>query len=331
MSADAVKVKLSAAHESWPLAQTFTIARGSKTHADVVVVTLQRNGKSGRGECVPYQRYGETVPQVLASLMALRGETDVALDFASIQQLPVPQAARNALDCALWDLRCKELDVPAWQMAGLAPPQPLLTAYTISLDTADAMAAAAKASNRPLLKLKLGRNGDAARLNAVRRAVPDARLIVDANEGWETAQLKAMLLACRDTGVELVEQPLPAGADAALGDLSRDCLICADESVHGMDSLEGLRGKYDAINIKLDKTGGLTEALALARAAVAQNTAIMVGCMVATSLAMAPAMLLGQFARYVDLDGPLLLQKDREPAISFEGSTMLLPPPALWG
>ncbi len=319
---------MTARHESWPLAQPFTISRGSKINADVVVVTIVKDGITGHGECVPYPRYNETVPQVLEALAAFDAQ---ALSFETIAQAALPHAARNALDCALWDWTCKRDDTPAWQRAGLAPPGPVTTAYTISLAAPGEMAQAAAAARRPLLKLKLGRPGDEQRLHAIRAAVPDTRLIVDANEGWSPDILPAMLRTCRDTQVELVEQPLPAGADHALAGLSRDCLICADESAHGLESLPELVGKYDAINIKLDKTGGLTPALALAHAARAQGLTIMVGCMVATSLAMAPAMLLGQMARVVDLDGPLLLARDREPGIRFEGSTMFPPPPALWG
>lgn len=331
MTGDVTPVKLEARHESWALGQPFTISRGTKTHADVVVVTLRDGDKVGHGECVPYPRYGETVPQVLEALDAQRNVIEAGISSDRLTALDLPYAARNALDCARWDLTCKRKGLPAWQLAGLADPAPLVTAYTISLGEAEDMARAAAQAKRPLLKLKLGKAGDAARLHAVRAAVPDARLIVDANEGWSAAELPALLRACRDTGVELVEQPLPASDDHALAGLSRDCLICADESAHGLESLPALAGKYDAINIKLDKTGGLTPALALARAAEAQGLVIMVGCMVATSLAMAPAMLVAQMARVVDLDGPLLLRHDREPGIRFDGSLMHPPPPALWG
>jgi L-alanine-DL-glutamate epimerase-like enolase superfamily enzyme len=326
-----VRYKMAARHESWPLDQPFTISRGTKTHADVVVVELSGNGVTGHGECVPYPRYHETVPQVLEALSAATPHVESGLTAGSIASLNLPYAARNALDCALWDWTCKATNTSAWKRAGLAEPQPLITAYTISLGDAADMASAAASAQRPLLKLKLGRPGDEARLHAVREAVPDTRLIVDANEGWSEDVLPAMLRACRDTGVELVEQPLPAGADDALKGLGRDCLICADESAHGLDSLQDLSGKYDAINIKLDKTGGLTSALTLARAAQDNGLVIMVGCMVATSLAMAPAMLIGQMARVVDLDGPLLLRQDREPGIRFNGSLMYPPPRALWG
>jgi L-Ala-D/L-Glu epimerase len=325
------RLSLTAAHESWPLAQAFTIARGTKTHADVVVATLTRGAFTGRGEGVPYPRYNETVPQALDALAACATGLDADLTPQAIAALDLPQAARNALDCALWDLTAKETGIPAWKQAGLAEPHSLTTAYTISLDTPEAMAAAAVAAGRPLLKLKLGRPGDAERLSAVRAAVPDARLIVDANEGWSEDVLPAMLRACRDVGVDLVEQPLPAGQDGPLRGLSRDCPICADESAHGLECLPHLLGAYDAINIKLDKTGGLTPALALAKESRAQGLKVMVGCMVATSLAMAPAFLVGQQADVVDLDGPLLLKQDRTPGIAYDGALMRPPPRALWG
>ncbi len=325
-------IHLTTTSESWPIAGTFTIARGSKTAADVVVVTLTRNGKTGHGECVPYPRYHETVPQVLAALQTARETIENLSSPDDIASFPLPYAARNALDCALWDLRCKEQGVTAWTLAGLPEPKPLTTAYTLSLDTPEAMAAAAKAAaGRTLLKLKLGRPGDVERLAAIRAAVPKARLIVDANEGWLPDSLPAMLAACDTYGVELVEQPLPADDDEALRGLPRSTIICADESAHGVASLERLKGKYDAVNIKLDKTGGLTPALQMATAAKADGFKVMVGCMLATSLAMAPAFLVAQLADYVDLDGPLLLAKDREPAITYNGSLMLPPPRALWG
>ncbi len=318
--------------QSWPIAGTFTIARGSKTSADVVVVKLTRNGVTGQGECVPYARYNETVPQVLQALE--RAATAIAAlpHREAIANLDLPHAARNALDCALWDLECKESGQSIWQRLGMGQPAARTTAFTLSLDTPEAMAAAAKAAyDRPLLKLKLGREGDEARLAAIRAAVPHTRLIVDANEGWGPDILPAMLAACERYGVELVEQPLPAANDEALRGLARKTIICADESAHGIESLASLVGKYDAVNIKLDKTGGLTPALAMATTAQAQGFKIMVGCMLATSLAMAPAFLVAQMADYVDLDGPLLLAKDREHAIQYNGSLMQPPPRALWG
>ena len=323
---------VSIAEERWPIAGSFTISRGAKTEAHVVTVTLREGGHTGHGECVPYPRYEETVPQVMAALEAARLRIETGISHAEIPSLLAPHAARNALDCALWDLRAKQSVKPVWQLAGLPEPKPVVTAYTLSLDTPEAMGeAAAKASSRPLLKLKLGREGDAERLRLIRRNAPKSRLIVDANEGWNPSNLAEMLRACADAGVELVEQPLPAGQDAALRAIPRAVTVCADESAHGIDALDDLAGKYDAINIKLDKTGGLTPAIALARAAQERGLGIMVGCMLATSLAMAPAMLLAAFADVVDLDGPLLLRKDREPAICFEGSLMHPPPARLWG
>ena len=326
------KIEFSVAHESWPIAGSFTISRGSKTQADVVVVTLTKHGVTGRGECVPYPRYDETVPQVITALEAARGPIEDGLSRDQIARHIAPKAARNALDCALWDLEAKRNGLPAWQLAGLTEPRAVITAYTLSLDTPEAMARAAAASaDRPLLKLKLGREGDEERIAAIREAAPRARLIVDANEGWSEAILPRMLSACAKASIELVEQPLPAQNDEALRSIDREVVICADESAHDVDGLPALIGKYDAINIKLDKTGGLTPALALAKAAHANDLKIMVGCMLATSLAMAPAMLLAQFASFVDLDGPLLLKEDRVPGISFDGSLMQPPLPALWG
>ena len=323
---------LSVTAERWPIAGSFTISRGSKTMAEVVVATLEEDGAVGRGECVPYPRYGESVPQVVAAIEAAREAIEAGLGRDGIAAQVEPWAARNALDCALWDLEAKRSGAPAWKLAGLAEPGALVTAFTLSLDTPAAMAQAARrASARPLLKLKLGREGDAERLRAIRQAAPASRLIVDANEGWTAAELPAMLAVCAETGVELVEQPLPASDDGALRGLKRAVKVCADESAHGRAGLGGLAGKYDAINIKLDKTGGLTEALALARAARAAGLEVMVGCMLATSLAMAPAKLVAQEAAVVDLDGPLLLQRDRVPGIAYEGSVMRPAPPELWG
>jgi L-alanine-DL-glutamate epimerase-like enolase superfamily enzyme len=324
--------KLSVAHESWPIAGSFTISRGSKTVADVVVVAISEGGFTGRGESVPYPRYDESVPQVIQALEAARKLIEAGLTREEIAHHIKPKAARNALDCALWDLEAKRSGTPVWRLAGLAEPQPVVTAYTLVLDSVEAMAkAAAAAADRPLLKLKLGREGDEERIDAIRKAAPRARLIVDANEGWSEAVLPRMLAACAKAGIELVEQPMPASGDEALRSIDRKVAICADESAHDVDGLDALIGKYDAINIKLDKTGGLTGALALARAAAGHDFKIMVGCMVATSLAMAPALLLAQFASFVDLDGPLLLKTDRQPGISFKGSVMSPPPSSLWG
>jgi L-alanine-DL-glutamate epimerase-like enolase superfamily enzyme len=324
--------KLHLVHESWPIAGRFTISRGSKTSAEVVVVTLEEDGAAGRGECVPYARYGETIEGVIKAIKQARNQIEGGLGRDGIGSVIEPRAARNALDCALWDLEAKQTGMPVWQRAGLDAPTPLVTAYTLSLDTPEAMAtAAAKWSHRPLLKLKLGADGDRERLAAIREAAPWSRLIVDANEGWKPGDLADLLAVCRRTGVELVEQPLPADDDDALREVERSVPVCADESAHDLAGVAALAGKYDAINIKLDKTGGLTGALALARAAEQLGLKLMTGCMIATSLAMAPALLVAQRSSFVDLDGPLLLARDREPGIRFDGSTMHPPPRELWG
>ncbi len=323
---------LNAAIEAWPIAGSFTISRGSKTQADVVVVELQDGAHRGRGECTPYPRYGETAAGVVAAIEALRQPLLEGLDRSGLQRLLPGGAARNGLDCAFWDLEAKQSGRPAYVLAGLAAPGPVNTAYTISLGTPDAMAEAARAAAaRPLLKIKLGGHDDPARIRAVRNAAPAAELIVDANEGWTPENLAANLAACADVGVTLIEQPLPAGDDAALAAVAHPIPICADESVHDRATLARLKGKYEAVNIKLDKAGGLTEALALAEEATRLGFEIMVGSMVATSLAVAPAMLLAQRARVVDLDGPLLLARDRPEGLRFEGSRMYPPEPALWG
>jgi L-Ala-D/L-Glu epimerase len=325
-------LKLSIVHESWPIAGDFTISRGSKSTAEVVVVTLTDGTFTGRGECVPYPRYHETVDGVVAALESAREKIETGFTHADIPGLLEPRAARNALDCALWDLEAKRAATPAWQLAKLREPHTMVTAFTLSLDTPQAMAdAAVAAGQRPLLKLKLGGEGDVERLRLIRQAAPASRLIIDANEGWKPHQLPELFAVCAEVGVELIEQPLPASDDEALRHIERAVPICADESAHDVAGLHELAGKYDAINIKLDKTGGLTEALALAQAATEMKFRIMVGCMLATSLAMAPAMLVAQFAQVIDLDGPLLLARDRIPGISFDGSLMYPPTPDLWG
>ena len=322
---------LSVRIERWPLERPFTISRGAKTEAVVVIAELE-DGHRGRGEAVPYARYGETPEGVAAAIQALRPALRSGLDRAALQAALPAGAARNALDCALWDLEAKRTGRRVYQLAALPPPKPLVTAYTISLADPETMArAAASTSARPLLKVKLGGGDDAERIAAVRRAAPRAELIVDANEGWTESNLEGNLAACDEAGVTLVEQPLPQGHDAKLAHITRTIAVCADESVHDRGSLDALSGKYDAINVKLDKTGGLTEALKLAMEAERRGFVIMVGCMVATSLAMAPAMLVAQRARIVDLDGPLLLAKDRPHGLRFEGSVAYPPEPVLWG
>jgi L-Ala-D/L-Glu epimerase len=324
---------LSVRIERWPLAGAFTISRGTKTEAVVVVAELSDGTHRGRGESVPYARYGETPGGIVAAIEALRPRVRSGLDRAGLQGAMPPGAARNALDCAYWDVNAKAAGRRAHELAGLVAPGPRVTAYTISLAPPSVMAAAAeRAASRPLLKVKLGGgDDDGARIAAVRRAAPRAELIVDANEGWSEDSLQQNLDACAEAGVTLIEQPLPDGQDAALSRIRRPIPVCADESVHDRASLDALIGKYDAINIKLDKAGGLTEALVLAAEAERRGLIIMVGCMVATSLAMAPAMLVAQQARIIDLDGPLLLAQDRACGLRYETSLVFPPEPALWG
>ena len=318
---------ISARIESWPIAGSFTISRGSKREALVVVAEVTDGRITGRGECVPYARYGETPEAVLDRLRAAQVTDRVSL----LLSMP-PGAARNALDCALWDFEAKWAGIRVSALAGCAEMKPVLTAYTISLAAPEPMAAKALAvPDYPLLKLKLGGDGDAARLRAIRAVRPDARLIADANESWHAESVAELLAVCAETGVELLEQPLPAGEDAMLADIVRPLPVCADESAHQGADLAALAGRYDAVNIKLDKTGGLTEALSAAKEARRIGLKVMVGCMVATSLAMAPALILAQNADWVDLDGPLLLERDRTPGLQFDGAFILPPPAALWG
>ena len=314
--------------DSFRLAEVFTIARGSRTEARVLRVTVERGGVTGQGECVPYARYGESLDSVTAEIEALPQD----ITRAALQDALEPGAARNALDCALWDLEAKQAGRRVWDLAGLPEPGPAITAYTLSLDTPEKMeASAARHAHRPLLKIKLGTPDDMPRLEAVRRGAPGAKIIVDANEGWSADVYADLAPHLTRLGVALVEQPLPAGQDDMLAEIARPVPVCADESCHDRASLSGLKGKYDMVNIKLDKTGGLTEALALKQAALADGYRIMIGCMVGTSLAMAPATLLAQAADYTDLDGPLLLAEDRDPPLRFDEAGVYPPEPALWG
>ncbi|MGY6534455.1 MAG: N-acetyl-D-Glu racemase DgcA [Pararhodobacter sp.] len=314
--------------ERFRLAEVFTIARGSRTEAAVLSVAVEREGVRGRGECVPYARYGETLESVAAQIEGLPAGTD----RAALQAALPAGAARNAVDCALWDWEAKRAGRRVWELAGLAAPGPMVTAFTLSLDAPEKMrAAAARNAHRPLLKIKLGTPDDMARLEAVRAGAPDATIIVDANEGW-TAEVYADLAPhLLRLGVAMVEQPLPAGQDGMLAEIARPLPVCADESCHDRDSLPDLAGKYDMVNIKLDKTGGLTEALALRDAARAADYRVMVGCMVGTSLAMAPAVLVAQGAEVVDLDGPLLLAEDRDHALRYDADGVHPPETDLWG
>ena len=321
-------MRITVDRDVFQLAQVFTIARGSRTQAEVLTVTIQDGDFAGRGECVPYARYGETLGSVEREIMGL----PAGFDRAGLQQLLPAGAARNAVDCALWDLEAKRAGVRVWELAGLPAPGPEITAYTLSLDTPEKMEAQAAAhAYRPLLKIKLGTPDDMPRLEAVRRGAPEARIIVDANEGWSAAVYSELAPHLIRLGVALVEQPLPAGEDDALLGMARPIPVCADESAHDCASLPKLRGKYDVVNIKLDKTGGLTEALALRAAALAEGYDIMVGCMVGSSLAMAPATLVAQGAAVTDLDGPLLLAEDRTQPLQFDAAGVHPPAAALWG
>ncbi|GMG81893.1 dipeptide epimerase [Paralimibaculum aggregatum] len=314
------------------MAGTFTISRGSRTEAVVVEVRLVEGDRVGRGECVPYSRYGESVESVTAQIEGMRAAIAGGLTRAALQEAMPAGAARNALDCAMWDLEAKRTGRPVWQLAGLVEPGPVLTVYTLSLDEPEKMRAAAEANaHRPLLKIKLGGPGDLDRLRAVRAGAPKARLVLDANEGWSAADYAAIAPELADLGVEMVEQPLPADDDGALAGIARPIPVCADEAAHTRATLPALAGKYDMINIKLDKTGGLTEALALKAAAEAAGMKIMIGCMVGSSLSMAPGVLAAQGAQVVDLDAPLLLAEDRDTPMIYDEAGIHPAPPALWG
>ncbi|MFC0217801.1 N-acetyl-D-Glu racemase DgcA [Pseudochelatococcus lubricantis] len=318
--------ELEIAVEHWPIAGSFTIARGSRTEAVVVVATVREGEHAGWGECVPYKRYGESVDSVVAQLRGLAEAVRDGLMRTDLLRRLTPGAARNALDCALWDLEVHASGRPLHALAGALKPAPMTTAYTLSLGTPESMyEAARRAAERPLLKVKLGGDGDIERLAAVREGAPRARLIVDANEGWRPDNLGANIAACEREKVELIEQPLPAGDDGALARIDTPVAICADESIHDAASLAALPAWYTAVNIKLDKTGGLTDALVLRREAAARGLGIMVGCMVGTSLGMTPALVIAEGADYVDLDGPLLLARDREGGLRYEGSTLIPP------
>ena len=314
--------------EIFPLAQVFRISRGARTQAEVVSVEINRNHFTGHGECVPYARYNETLGSVIQQIESLPAD----IDRETLQTMLPAGAARNAVDCALWDLESKTLNQPIWQLAGMQMPKQALTAFTLSLDEPENMLKQAKYnSNRPLLKIKLGTPNDMPRLEAVRLGAPNSEIIVDANEGWNAEIYTKLAPDLVRLGVKLVEQPLPANQDDALIGLPRPLPICADESCHDRSSLPQLVGKYDYVNIKLDKTGGLTEALLLKNKAIEGGFKIMVGCMVGSSLAMAPATLIAQNATFVDLDGPLLLSQDRHHGLLYEDSWVYPPARELWG
>lgn len=321
-------MRIEVSRDVFRLAQVFTISRGSRTEAKVLTVRINDGAHEGWGECVPYARYDETLESVTAEIENLPSD----VTRTALYDLLPAGAARNAVDCALWDLEAKRAGKRVWELAGLVAPGPEITAYTLSLDTPEKMRAqAAEHAFRPLLKIKLGTPDDMPRLEAVRAGAPDARIIVDANEGWSAEVYADLAPHLVRLGVQLVEQPLPAGEDNALIGLDRPVPVCADESCHDRASLPGLKGKYDVINIKLDKTGGLTEALALRDAARIAGYDVMVGCMVGSSLAMAPATLVAQGVSVTDLDGPLLLAEDRETPLIFDEKGVHPPEIGLWG
>lgn len=319
--------------EAWPMrGGSFRISRGARTEAETVMVVLQDGDALGRGECVPYPRYDETVESVVAQIESVRSQIEAGMTCDGIQSALPPGAARNALDCALWDLAAKQAGKPAWSLLGLTAPAACVTAMTLSLDSPENMGAAARRlAHLPLLKLKVAGGGDLARVRAVRENAPEARLIVDANEGWGEAELAEMPQQLAALGVELIEQPVPAAKDEVLQGFETPVPFCADESCHTRADLGRLEGRYSHVNVKLDKAGGLTEAAALMRDAGARGFGLMLGCMIGTSLAMAPALLLAAQADYVDLDGPLLLAKDREPGLAYHDTLVEPPSPALWG
>lgn len=324
-------IKLTTNVETWPIRGTFQIARGAKTEAEVIVVTIHDGAHVGRGECVPYARYDETLKSVQAQIDLVKSTIERGIGRDELQKLLPAGAARNAIDCALWDLETKKSGKSIWELIGISP-KPMLTAFTISLDTPEKMAEKAKEASKTfsLLKIKLGRE-DEGRLEAIRDAVPTTRLIVDANEGWTPENLEANIRVCEEVRVELIEQPVPDNHSNLLQNTRTSIAICADESAHTSGDIPRLVNCYQAINIKLDKAGGLTEALDMARVARTAGLKVMVGCHVSTSLSMAPATVVAQYADYVDLDGPLLLAKDRKPAIEYRDGNILPTTSVLWG
>ena len=324
---------LSVSRDAWPLASVFRISRGARTVSEVIVAEITDGALIGRGECFPYARYGESLDSVEAQI---RSAADAIAGGAGREELlsVLPAgAARNAVDCALWDLEAKQAGARAWTLAGLPEIESVTTVFTLGVDTPDIMAEkAAENRDRPRLKLKMtGDGSDLERVRRIHEAAPNTSLVVDANEGWTIEQYLEVAPKLAALGVEMIEQPLPASDDAPLAGVEQAVPVCADEACHDSASLPALVGKYDMINIKLDKTGGLTEALRLRDAALAEGFGVMVGCMIGTSLAMAPGVLVAQGARVVDLDGPLLLAEDRQPGLTYDGSIIQPPPPALWG
>jgi L-Ala-D/L-Glu epimerase / N-acetyl-D-glutamate racemase len=326
-----VTLNIEAREEIWPLKEVFRISRGSRTEAQVVVVTLSDGEQVGRGEAVPIKRYKQSTASVLAEIESVKSQKN--LDRDKLHELLSPGATRNALDCALWDLEAKRSGKRVWELANIPIIQQVETSFTISLDTPEKMAAAAKAAaTRPILKLKLGGDRfDLARVESVREAAPNPRLLIDANESWSPEHYRKIVPALKELGVELIEQPFPAAADEVLESLHHPIPLCADESCHTTAELPRLKNCYEVINVKLDKTGGLTEALRLCQRARESGFKLLIGCMVGTSLGMAPARLLASEAEWVDLDGPLLLARDREHALAYTNGSIGLPSSQLWG
>lgn len=324
-------MKVTVNTQSWPIRGSFTISRGSKTHAETIVVEIEHQGMIGRGECVPYGRYGESIDSVKAEIESVIAQVESGINRDQLQPLLPSGAARNALDCALWDLECKQGSASIWDKLNISA-EPLITAYTLSLDTPDNMEKTAiDNAHRPLLKLKLGGPDDLKRVQAVRRGAPNATIILDANEAWTKEVYLQLIPELIKLNVAMIEQPFHADEHHVLDELERPIPICADESCHDRQSLDQVIGRYDMINIKLDKTGGLTEALALKAQAEQAGLRIMVGCMVSSSLSMAPAFVVAQGAEVVDLDGPLLLSKDIEHGFEFDNNSMLPFHSQLWG
>lgn len=325
-------MRLSTAEDVFPIAGSFTISRGTRTESRVVTVEIEKDGIIGRGECYPYARYGEDVDSVRKQVTAIGPKLMAGMDRTGLQTAMPAGAARNGLDCAFWDWEAKASGKRVWELAGLPQPHPEVTVFTLSMEDPEVMQAkAAENAHRPVLKIKLGGAGDIERLRAVRKGAPDAKIVVDANEGWDAATYSRIAPVVLDLGVAMVEQPLPADNDDALKAMDRPLPVCADEALHDRASLPGIAGKYDMINIKLDKTGGLTEALALKAEAEALGLKIMVGCMIGSSLGMAPATLVAQGAEVVDLDGPLLLAEDRDRPLKYDAAGVHPPAAELWG
>lgn len=325
-------LKLELETTAWPVDGDFTISRGSRQVAEAIKIALASEGCSGQAECVPYARYGETLTSVERQIRDAVDRLGASPDRVRLQEMLPAGAARNALDCALWDLEAKRLETSVAALAGLERREWVETAFTLSLGTPEKMRArAVEHQNKSLLKLKLSGAGDVERVAAVRAGAPHARIIVDANESWTVDDYLELAPRLQELGVSLIEQPFPADADGPLSSLPHPIPVCADESCHTRADLPRLAELYDMINIKLDKAGGLTEGLALLNEARDNNFSIMIGSMLGSSLAVAPARLLAPYADIVDLDGPLLLAADYEPPILFEGNMMGEPDPALWG